>query len=53
MGVRGGRPSYTITAPGTTQQRPDLFARSLRASKRALDPEGNLNLGVLVDPGDN
>ena len=39
--------------PWYDQQRPDLFARSLRASKRALDPEGILNPGVLIDPGDD
>ena len=39
--------------PWYDQQRPDLFARSLRASKRALDPGGILNPGVLVDPGDD
>ena len=36
--------------PWYDRQRPELFARSLRASKRALDPAGILNPGVLIDP---
>ena len=36
--------------PWYDRQRPELFAQSLRASKRALDPAGILNPGVLVDP---
>jgi alkyldihydroxyacetonephosphate synthase len=32
------------------QQRPEGFARGLRAAKSALDPAGILNPGVLVDP---
>jgi alkyldihydroxyacetonephosphate synthase len=32
------------------RQRPDLFATALRAAKRALDPAGMLNPGVLIDP---
>jgi alkyldihydroxyacetonephosphate synthase len=31
-------------------QRPEPFAVALRAAKRALDPQGILNPGVLVDP---
>ena len=36
--------------PWYDQQRPDPFARALRAAKRELDPAGILNPGVLVDP---
>ena len=36
--------------PWYDRQRPDLFAEALRAAKRALDPAGILNPGVLVDP---
>lgn len=32
------------------KQRPDLFAAALRAAKRAIDPQGLLNPGVLIDP---
>jgi alkyldihydroxyacetonephosphate synthase len=32
------------------RQRPDLFAAALRAAKQALDPQGLLNPGVLIDP---
>ena len=32
------------------QQRPALFAEALRAAKKALDPNGVLNPGVLIDP---
>lgn len=32
------------------RQRPEPFASALRAAKRAVDPEGILNPGVLVDP---
>jgi alkyldihydroxyacetonephosphate synthase len=31
-------------------QRPEPFAEALRAAKRALDPNGVLNPGVLLDP---
>jgi alkyldihydroxyacetonephosphate synthase len=37
--------------PWYDRQRPDRFAAALRAGKAALDPEGMLNPGVLVDPG--
>ncbi len=40
---RGHRPWYD-------RQRPDPFAATLRAAKRALDPTGALNPGVLIDP---
>lgn len=36
--------------PWYDQQRPELFARALRAAKKELDPKGLLNPGVLIDP---
>lgn len=36
--------------PGYDRERPPLFAEAFRAAKRALDPAGILNPGVLVDP---
>ncbi|MGN6869848.1 MAG: FAD-binding oxidoreductase [Solirubrobacteraceae bacterium] len=36
--------------PWYDRQRPDPFAAALRAAKRALDPSGALNPGVLIDP---
>ncbi len=36
--------------PWYDKQRPDLFASALRAAKRALDPRGVMNPGVLIDP---
>jgi alkyldihydroxyacetonephosphate synthase len=36
--------------PWYDRQRPDLFASALGAAKRALDPAGILNPGVLIDP---
>jgi alkyldihydroxyacetonephosphate synthase len=36
--------------PGYDRQRPELFARALRAAKSELDPAGILNPGVLLDP---
>src|SRR5215472_1934122 len=36
--------------PWYDKQRPDLFAAALRAAKRAIDPQGVLNPGVLIDP---
>jgi alkyldihydroxyacetonephosphate synthase len=36
--------------PQYDRQRPDLFAEALRAAKRAVDPFGLLNPGVLIDP---
>ena len=35
--------------PWYDRQRPDTFARALRAAKRELDPSGVLNPGVLID----
>ncbi|MGA2794585.1 MAG: FAD-binding oxidoreductase [Roseiarcus sp.] len=32
------------------RQRPELFATALRAAKRALDPQGVMNPGVLIEP---
>ncbi|MFI1369272.1 FAD-binding oxidoreductase [Streptomyces griseochromogenes] len=36
--------------PGYDRQRPEPFALALGAAKRALDPAGILNPGVLIDP---
>ncbi len=36
--------------PWYDRQRPDAFARALRAAKAELDPAGILNPGVLIDP---
>jgi alkyldihydroxyacetonephosphate synthase len=36
--------------PWYDRQRPDVFAAALRAAKAALDPDGALNPGVLIDP---
>jgi alkyldihydroxyacetonephosphate synthase len=36
--------------PWYDEQRPEPFADALRAAKKALDPQGILNPGVLVDP---
>ncbi len=35
--------------PGYDRQRPDLFAAQLVAAKRAVDPDGILNPGILFD----
>ena len=35
--------------PWYDEERPELYARALRAAKRELDPAGILNPGVLVD----
>jgi alkyldihydroxyacetonephosphate synthase len=36
--------------PWYDRQRPDLFARAIRAAKHELDPQAVLNPGVLFDP---
>ena len=36
--------------PWYDRQRPEPFAQALRAAKRAVDPNGVLNPGVLIDP---
>jgi alkyldihydroxyacetonephosphate synthase len=36
--------------PWYDQQRPDLFASALQASKTVLDPAGILNPGAVIDP---
>ena len=36
--------------PWYDRQRPEPFAEALRAAKRAVDPAGILNPGVLIDP---
>jgi alkyldihydroxyacetonephosphate synthase len=36
--------------PWYDSQRPDPFATALRGAKAALDPDGALNPGVLIDP---
>ena len=38
--------------PWYDQQRPEGFARALKAAKSDLDPRGILNLGVLLDKAD-
>ena len=35
---------------GWEDQHPPLYAQALKAMKRALDPNGILNPGVLIDP---
>jgi len=35
--------------PWYDKQRPDLFAAALKAAKQALDPQGLLNPGILLD----
>ena len=35
--------------PWYDRQRPDVFASALRGAKAAVDPQGVMNPGVLVD----
>ena len=35
--------------PGYDRQRPDLFAQAFQGAKRAVDPKGIMNPGVLID----
>jgi alkyldihydroxyacetonephosphate synthase len=39
-----------ITTRSDDRHRPPLFAEELRTAKKALDPQGLLNPGVLIDP---
>lgn len=39
-----------VHRPYYDRERPELFATALRAAKKALDPRGMLNPGVLIDP---
>ncbi len=39
-----------VHRPWYDRQRPDPFAAALRAAKSAVDPNGILNPGVLIDP---
>ena len=39
-----------VHRPYYDRERPPLFAAALRAAKKALDPRGLLNPGVLIDP---
>ena len=36
--------------PWYDKQRPETFAKALRAAKKSLDPTSILNPGVLIDP---
>ena len=38
--------------PWYDRQRPPLFAAALKAAKAAMDPQGLLNPGVLIDPAE-
>ena len=53
--LRGAEPLPHTAAgpdprPGHDKQRPEPFAAALRAAKKAVDPHGILNPGVLIDP---
>jgi alkyldihydroxyacetonephosphate synthase len=37
--------------PWYDRQRPEPFAAALRGAKAAIDPQGIMNPGVLIDPG--